>query len=58
MPTYSYKCSKCDESASETLSIQEVAITPSCSKCDIPMNRVFGVASIQFKGSGWGRDKN
>ena len=58
MPTYSYTCPKCDLVQTETFSINIELPIPTCPNCKEPMQRVFGVASVQFKGTGWGRDKN
>jgi len=58
MPIYHYKCSKCDATQTETFSINVELTAPNCPQCKTVMDRIFNVASIQFKGSGWGRDKN
>jgi len=58
MPSYQYKCDACEITQTETFSIKVELPSPLCPKCQEPMLRVFSVASVQFKGSGWGRDKN
>ncbi len=52
MPLYDYKCSKCDNTRTVTLSISDEEYKAICS-CGAEMVRVYGVAGVNFKGSGF-----
>ena len=58
MPTYKFICPKCEATFTVIQPLNENIPDPICKVCRLIMNRVFGVSSVQFKGSGWGRDKN
>ena len=52
MPTYDYACPKCDDKRTVTLSIKDTEVKQVC-KCGEQMARRYGVAAVQFKGSGF-----
>lgn len=52
MPTYEYKCKKCNKTFEQLQSINEDALK-SCIYCDGQVNRVFHPVGIVFKGSGF-----
>lgn len=54
MPAYDYK--HCDKVETVVRSVDEKEKAPKCPECKKPMTRVFGVAAINFKGNGWGKD--
>jgi len=58
MPTYNFICSACGATFTVIQPLSELIPEPKCNVCGIVMDRVFGVASVQFKGTGWGKDKN
>ena len=58
MPTYNFICSTCGAGFTVIQPLSENIPQPKCKVCGIVMDRVFGVASVQFKGTGWGKDKN
>jgi putative FmdB family regulatory protein len=51
VPTYEYKCVKCQIAMEMERSIHEEA-DPIC--CGESMSRVYGSFGISFKGTGWG----
>ena len=53
MPLYTYKCSKCGhkQDISHLMGDQPTVFCPVCS---IPLVKTMGVASVTFKGNGWG----
>lgn len=57
MPTYVYKCPKCN---SEVELIQKITekISPMCTneECNCEMESVIGSTSFVLKGSGWAKD--
>ena len=53
MPTYDYKCSTCDTSATLITGIHEKLYIPICTKCQAEMKRDFGSPAIKFKGKGF-----
>jgi putative FmdB family regulatory protein len=52
MPTYEFRCSRCEERQFITASFRQ-DLEPKCTKCEIPMHKVFGSPPVTFKGSGW-----
>ena len=56
MPVYQYKCESCNLQISITETIKENNKTPLCVKCTKSMVRVWGLQTIIFKGTGWGKD--
>lgn len=57
MPIYEYRCTECDQTASVAASIKDEPSVPVCGACTVTMVRVYGVAAVTFKGTGWGKDK-
>lgn len=56
MPTYDYRCTECDQTATVAVKITENPSVPVCVACGISMVRVFGLGAVTFKGTGWGKD--
>jgi putative FmdB family regulatory protein len=56
MPTYKYHCVDCSESKIMIFEINAEHTIPLCPKCEKPMVRLFGLQTIRFIGSGWGKD--
>ena len=52
MPTYEYKCEKCQKIFEEFQSIKDAAIKE-CVFCKGPVKRVFSPVGISFKGPGF-----
>jgi putative FmdB family regulatory protein len=53
MPTYDYKCNKCDKVQERFHGINETP-TVICEKCSAVMIRMIGAGSgVIFKGDGW-----
>ena len=52
MPTYEYRCEKCDENFDVVQSFQDDPLTK-CPTCGSPVRKVFGSVGIVFKGSGF-----
>ena len=50
MPTYDYRCEKCQITVEVMHSVSEHG--PKC--CEQPMNKVFSATPAIFKGDGWG----
>ena len=58
MPTYDYHCPVCKTTESVVRSVTDDELIPKCN-CGELMLRVFGVAAVSFKGSGFYQtDKN
>ena len=57
MPTYNYKCPKCEATASHLVPINEPLIAPKCLSCKEDMDRIFAAPNITFKGGGWGSSR-
>lgn len=51
MPSYDFKCSKCESVETVVFGIKEELIAPKC--CKAAMTRQYGLQAVQFKGSGW-----
>jgi len=54
MPTYSYKCKNCGHAFDVQQAISDSALTK-CPKCSGDLQKVFGLGSVTFKGSGFYR---
>ena len=54
MPSYSYKCLKCEATCTVTQAVNQNVKIPKCLACNENMVRVYGDLSVQFKGGGWG----
>ena len=54
MPTYDYRCEKCDSVVEVVHSIhrEEPCL---CEVCGEPMLRGMGIGWVQYKGAGWAR---
>ncbi len=52
MPTYEYRCEKCDQNFDVVQSFQDDPLTK-CPTCGSPVRKVFGSVGIVFKGSGF-----
>ncbi len=52
MPTYEYKCDKCDHSFEVFQSMSDEPVK-SCEKCGHEVRKVFNSTGIIFKGSGF-----
>lgn len=58
MPTYLYECKTCEQKVSVSRAITDQEIPPICIECAKPMLKQYGLTGINFKGTGWGKDKN
>lgn len=57
MPTYDFKCSRCETKLSIVRSINSQDKEEfKCPDCDLPMTRVYSSPAVTFAGSGWGKD--
>ena len=52
MPTYSYKCKKCEHAFDVQQSFSDDALTK-CPTCGGDLVKVFGNVGVTFKGSGF-----
>jgi putative FmdB family regulatory protein len=52
MPVYDFKCPKCEETRTQTLSIHENDFKAVC-KCGEQMRKVFTPPPIMFRGNGF-----
>lgn len=56
LPVYEYKCvNEHTEIFTESIQVEHKA-PEKCSQCGEDLVRLFGSPSIQFKGTGWGKD--
>jgi putative FmdB family regulatory protein len=54
MPTYDYSCTTCDnQTVTVSRALTEAEQRPICIGCGNRMARVFGLASVSFKGTGF-----
>ena len=56
MPTYEYKCPKCQKVFEIKHSMTDHP-KPACLDCVVLLNRVFRLAGVTFKGGGWGSSR-
>ena len=56
MPSYEYKCPKCELTMTIVRSLKEEERIPICVNDAQELTRVFEAPPIQFKGKGWGKD--
>ena len=56
MPAYEYRCTECDATATVSVRITDTPNPPVCANCTVSMVRVYGLAAVTFKGTGWGKD--
>jgi len=52
MPTYEYKCKKCEETFEKFQSVKDDALTK-CIRCDGEVSKVFHPVGVIYKGSGF-----
>ena len=52
MPTYEFKCERCEERQTIHAGIRE-EVKPLCTTCEKPLKRIFASPPVTFKGSGW-----
>lgn len=52
MPVYDFKCPKCEETRTQTLSIHENDFKAVC-KCGEQMRKIFTPPPIMFRGNGF-----
>jgi putative FmdB family regulatory protein len=57
MPAYDFRCTECEATATIAIRLTEDLTAPVCVNCSVSMVRVYGVAAVTFKGTGWGKDK-
>lgn len=53
MPTYEYKCPKCEKVITVTRSIHDEDPGYTCEDCNEKMPQQIGSLSLSFKGTGW-----
>ena len=56
MATYQFICSNCEVTKDVVADITEKPVSPKCEKCDVEMQRKYGLQTIRFIGNGWGKD--
>lgn len=56
MPTYEFKCGVCGntDTVSRAIDADGDISAPQCKGCTIPMERIWSLGGISFKGTGWG----
>ncbi|MBB2957284.1 FmdB family zinc ribbon protein [Pseudoclavibacter helvolus] len=54
MPTYSYRCTECDNAFDIQQGFADASLTV-CDKCGGKLRKVFGAVGVSFKGSGFYR---
>lgn len=52
MPTYAFRCTKCQHEFEVTQSVNAPPVTK-CEKCGAPVKKLFFPVGIQFKGAGF-----
>ena len=53
IPTYEYKCPKCNDEYMETRGITENQQKTQCENCKVDYIRLFGAPVVSFSGSGF-----
>jgi putative FmdB family regulatory protein len=56
MPTYEYKCPKCDMTMTVIRGIKEKERAPICVNDARELTRQYDAPPVHLKGSGWGKD--
>ncbi len=56
MATYLFICSNCEVTKQVVAEITDEVKAPHCGLCELEMERKFGIQTIRFIGSGWGKD--
>lgn len=54
MPTYAYRCTRCNEEFDIYQRFDEESLT-NCPRCDAPLRKLFSPSGIVFKGQGFYR---
>ena len=54
MPTYAYRCTRCNEEFDIYQRFDEESLT-NCPRCDAPLRKLFSPSGIIFKGQGFYR---
>lgn len=56
MAVYEFKCGVCGstETISRDINADGDVAPPNCHGCMIPMERIWSIGAITFKGTGWG----
>jgi len=54
MPTYEFKCDKCESSVDLNIPFHAAESVPVCTTCGGSMRKSFTSPAVQFKGGGWG----
>lgn len=54
MPTYAYRCTRCNEEFDIYQRFDEESLT-NCPRCDAPLRKLFTPSGIVFKGQGFYR---
>jgi putative FmdB family regulatory protein len=52
MPTYQYKCDKCENNFDIEKSVYDNSI-PKCKTCNLDLRKIFSLGGILFNGSGF-----
>ena len=53
MPTYEFKCPKCESHLEETVSMNDEIPKPTCWGCGELMNRLYNFGAVTFNGTGF-----
>jgi putative FmdB family regulatory protein len=53
MPTYSYQCKECSKTFTEVRSMSEEPKINSCTECKKPVQRLYEVRGVNFRGNGF-----
>jgi putative FmdB family regulatory protein len=57
MPSYQFKCFDCSITAVITQPINASIPNPMCAQCKKPMQRIYTAPPVQFRGTGWGKNR-
>ena len=55
MPAYQYKCPHCEVILVVNRSLHDADPGYECETCKIPMNKVYSIGAVTFRGSGFYR---
>lgn len=56
LPIYEYECSNGHNLVVSQPIGEDLVVPEKCGECGENLVRLFGVPSVRFKGSGWGKD--
>jgi len=56
MPSYNFVCPECGATFIVVQALSADIPKPKCKVCKIELIRVFGIQTIKFNGTGWGKD--